>query len=101
MIDTAGRPRDPTMQYRIRLHLDKNKYRYASTIIEKVSKKSGKVYPFYFNWGTVTEDLKFIPNRNYILAKYEEKIKLIFPKEWDISETMKYGPLPDSGGYII
>ena len=87
----AGRPRNPDMQYTIRLHLDKNKYRYASTVVEKTSKKTGTIYKYYNNWGTVTEDLKFIPAPKYILATTEEKSKLIFPDNWDISEIYKYG----------
>ncbi|MBQ7427989.1 MAG: hypothetical protein IJV20_12235 [Prevotella sp.] len=62
------------------------KYRYASTqrIDLKRSTSKKKAYKHY-HWGTVDEELRFIPGKNYIYASPEERAKLIFPNDWDMS----------------
>ncbi len=37
------------------------------------------------HWGTVTEDLRFIPGKRYLQASEEELARLIFPEGWDLS----------------
>ncbi|MCR5170404.1 MAG: hypothetical protein K6C33_08085 [Desulfovibrio sp.] len=38
------------------------------------------------HWGTVDEKLRFHPNARFLLASEEERTKLIFPENWDLSE---------------
>lgn len=41
------------------------------------------------HWGTVTDELKFIPGKQYLYASPEERAKLIFPEGWALSEIEK------------
>ena len=41
------------------------------------------------HWGTVTDEFKFIPGKQYLYASPEERAKLIFPEGWDLSEIEK------------
>ncbi len=41
------------------------------------------------HWGAVTEELKFIPGKQYLYASPEERARLIFPEGWDLSEIEK------------
>ena len=79
----VGRPKNPFTKYTVRLHKDKQ-YRYAATQEYYNDKVTGKLKHKYTFWGTVTEDLVFIPGSKYKLAAKEERDLLIFPKEWDL-----------------
>jgi len=41
------------------------------------------------HWGTVTEDLKFMPSAKFIFLPPEERRKYVFPEGWDLSEPDK------------
>lgn len=64
-------------------------YRYASTqpIVVEPDRKSGRNKHKRIHWGTLDDDNKFHPNQNYIIASPEERAKLIFPEDWDLSEA--------------
>lgn len=64
-------------------------YRYASTqpIIEDPNRESGRNKHRRVHWGTVDDDMKFHPNHRYITAPPEERARLVFPAEWDLSEA--------------
>lgn len=64
-------------------------YRYASTRPRVKNEATGKNTNKSIHWGTVTEDLKFIPNKRYIYEKPEVRNKLVFPEGWDLSEIEK------------
>ena len=81
-----ARPVDPDAQYRVRLHVIDN-YTYASTQPPHIDPNTGKKKYRHVHWGTVDETLKFIPGTKFHLASPEERNKLIFPKEWDMSEV--------------
>ena len=81
-----GRPKNPFAKYTVRLHKDKQ-YRYAATQEYYNDSATGKLKHKYTFWGTVTEDLVFIPGPKYKLAAKEERDLLIFPKEWDLKNT--------------
>ena len=49
------------------------------------------------HWGTVTEDLRFIPGKRYLLASEEERSRLIFPDGWDLSAAEGGGGAGASG----
>ena len=83
-----SRKPDPEAQYRIAIHVDKG-YRYASTQPAFVDPESGKRTYRRIHWGTVDDNNRFIPGKAYIFASIEERSKLIFPKDWDLSEIEK------------
>ena len=84
MFYQVPRPVDPDAQYRVKPHVTKG-YTYASTRPPFVDPKSGiKKYP-YVHWGTVDNYLKFIPGTTFYIATDEERGRLIFPENWDVS----------------
>lgn len=83
-----GRPVNPESRYRVKPHVT-NGYTYASTQPPSEDPITGKKRYSYVHWGLVDENLKFIPSSKYILASVEERSKLIFPPEWDMSEVHK------------
>jgi len=79
---------DPDAGYRIAVHCDKG-YRYASTQPAVVDPETGKRSYRRIHWGTVDENNRFIPGKAYIFASLEERSRLIFPDDWDLSEVRK------------
>ena len=79
---------DANTAYRVRLH-NNGGYRYASTqpIIEDSDKESGRKKHRRVHWGTVDANMKFHPNHRYITTPPEERARLIFPEDWDLSEA--------------
>ena len=71
-------------------------HRYASTKTYATDDAGKKRYS-YKHWGTVDEGNKFHPNANYFYAPVTERLKLIFPKEWDLSEAEKLSGLKHRG----
>ena len=83
----AGRKANPMSPYKVFLHKDK-KYRYAATQ-RKNETTSGKKSKYTItHWGTVSENLVFSPNATYRLTDVKERMKLIFPEDWDISVAL-------------
>ena len=87
-IVTMARPISADTANKVTLHINGG-YRYASTRPRVVNEATGKNTNKSIHWGTVTEDLKFIPNQRYIYASLEERSKLVFPENWDLSEIQK------------
>ena len=83
-----ARPVDPNTPYRISIHVT-NGYRYACTQPSMVHPKTGKRTHRLVHWGTVDDNLKFRPGKQYIATPPEERQKLIFPEDWDLSEIDK------------
>ena len=83
-----ARPIDPNAQYRVKPHIN-NGYIYASTQPSYTDPDTGKKKYRYIHWGSVGENLKFIPGSRFFLAPPEERSLLIFPDEWDMSEAEK------------
>jgi hypothetical protein len=89
-----ARPVDPDAQYRIKLHVTSG-YTYASTQPPSIDPETGKKKYRHIHWGTVVpagrqnEKLKFIPGSTFYLASPEERNRLIFPEDWDMSEVEK------------
>lgn len=84
----AGRHRNPDTNYKVALRVT-GPYRYAATQPNIVDPVTGQAKRKFVYWGDVTEDMKFIPNSRYRLASEEERKKLIFPENWDMSEVQK------------
>ena len=80
----TGRPPKADSGYHVSPH-NMNGYRYASTQPAYIDPDTGKKKNHYVHWGRLTEDNRFVPGKAYILATPEERQKLIFPADWDIS----------------
>ena len=94
----AGRPKNPETDYKIFIHRATT-YRYAATQPYIMDEKTGAKKRRYIYWGNVSEDLKFTPNERYLLATPEERNKLIFPSEWDLSAIEKLKENPNVSVY--
>ena len=83
-----ARTADTATTYKVKIHTN-NGYRYASTqpLIVDPERTSGRNKHKRIHWGTLDDDMKFHPNNNYIMASPEERAKLIFPDDWDMSEA--------------
>ena len=95
-----ARPVDPTATYRISIH-NIGGYRYASTQPAYLDPETGKTKHKRIHWGTVDESNKFIPGSKYIFASIEERSKLIFPENWDMSELEKLSGGRKPGRLVI
>ena len=83
----VGRPKNPQTDFKVMLHVHRS-YRYAATVpYEPDPKNPGKMRRRYVFWGSVTDNLRFIPNERYLFTPSKERDRLIFPKEWDMSEA--------------
>lgn len=80
----TGRPVNENTIYKVSIHVN-GKHRYASTQPFTVGEDGRKRYT-HKHWGTVDEGLRFHPNTTYLYASIEERQKLIFPKDWNLSE---------------
>ena len=81
-----GRPVNDSAQYTVKPHITKG-YTYASTQPSYIDVNTGKKKYRRIHWGSVDENLKFMPGTQFFMATPEERSKLIFPEEWDISAT--------------
>lgn len=61
---------------------------YASTHPYTVTPEGKRKYSI-LHWGTVDQNLKFFPDSRYIYASHEERSRLIFPDQWDMSLAYK------------
>ena len=68
-----------------RISIHKNGgYMYASTHPYTMTPEGKRRYSI-LHWGTVDQNLKFVPGPRYIYASLEERSRLIFPEGWDMS----------------
>lgn len=77
------RPVNPNSQYTIKPHKTKGLI-YASTQPPVIDPETGRKKYTYIHWGRIENGL-FIPGQTYILASPEERAKLIFPDNLDMS----------------
>jgi hypothetical protein len=82
------RPINPNAQYTIKPHHN-NKYTYASTQPPYIDPKTGKKKYKYKHWGTIDQNKTFHPNITYLTTPPQERDKLIFPKDWDLTQITK------------
>jgi len=92
----VARPVDPAAQYRVKPHVTKG-YIYASTQPPYIDDKTGKKKYRYVHWGTVDENLRFLPGTLFFLSSPEERARLIFPEGWDMSEAKRLTGLREPG----
>lgn len=85
----TGRPVNPDTIYRVGIHRNGG-HVYATTQPFTIGADGRKHYR-HRHWGTVDEaaGMKFFPGTEYLLASPEERSKLIFPQDWDLSELKK------------
>ena len=82
-----ARPTKADSIYRVALHKNGG-YMYATTHPYTITNDGKRKYSC-LHWGAVTEELKFIPGKQYLYASPEERARLIFPEGWDLSEIEK------------
>ena len=80
----TGRPAKASTIYKVSIHNNGGR-KYASTQPFTVDDDGRKHYT-HKHWGIVDDDMRFHPNSTYFYAPIEERRKLIFPAEWDLSE---------------
>ena len=92
-----ARTTKPDSIYRVSLHRNGG-YRYAATHPFTVD-ASGKRKYSILHWGTVTEDLRFIPGKRWMETPEDIRRKLVFPEGWDLSAAEAAGaPGAGAGG---
>lgn len=84
---TMSRPTREESIYKVSIHKNGG-YMYASTHPYTVD-ENGKRQYVNCHWGTVDENKRFIPGKRYLYASLEERARLIFPDDWDMSEARK------------
>jgi hypothetical protein len=73
-------------EYAMKIHKN-GKYLYASTQpIVSVNEDGSKNYK-RIHWGILDENLKFIPNKNFLMLSKRDKLKYKFPENWDVTEV--------------
>ena len=95
-----ARPVDPESGYRVKIHVN-NGRRYASTQPSVVDPATGKKKYHRIHWGTVDADNRFHPDNRYLATPIEERSKLIFPPDWDLSEVEKLSGCHKPGRPVI
>ena len=79
-----GRPAKANSIYKVSIH--KNNGRMYAVTHPYTTGEDGKRRYSYKNWGAVDDDGRFHPNSAYFYATLEDRRRLIFPAEWDLSE---------------
>jgi hypothetical protein len=90
-----GRKVAPNSQYQVKPH-HAGGYTYASTQPPYVDPETGKKKYRHIHWGSVDENRKFIPGAPYLIASPEERARLIFPQDWDLSLATNCTGVPGS-----
>ena len=80
----TGRPAKASTIYKVSIHNNGGR-RYASTQPYTVD-ENGKKHYTHKHWGIVDDDMRFHPNSTYFYASLEERRRLIFPSDWDLSD---------------
>lgn len=91
-----ARTSKPDSIYRVSVHRNGG-HAYAATHPFTVD-SSGKRRYSVIHWGTVTEDLRFIPGKRYLEASEEERGRLVFPEGWDLAAAGGGAAEPEAGG---
>ena len=73
----------PDSIYRISVHRNGG-HTYAATHPFTIDKDGNRKYRVE-HWGTVTDELRFIPGKRFLQAPEEVRRSLIFPEGWDLS----------------
>jgi hypothetical protein len=91
-----GRPSDPLTPYRIKPHVV-GEHIYASTQPTFDDPETGKKVSRRIHWGKVVDGVRFVPGNKFFLSTPEERAKLVFPDDWDLSEAETFTGLRQPG----
>jgi hypothetical protein len=91
-----GRPADPDTPFRLKPHTTQG-YTYASTQPSFIDPETGVKRSQHIHWGRIVDGDRFIPGERFFLATPEERSRLIFPDDWDISEAERFTGLRRPG----
>ncbi len=80
-----SRPTKEESVYKVSIHKNGG-YMYAATHPYTIDENGKRKY-VYHHWGIVDESKTFIPGKRYVFASLEERAKLVFPDDWDMSEV--------------
>ncbi|MDR0356294.1 MAG: hypothetical protein LBJ64_11280 [Deltaproteobacteria bacterium] len=94
-----ARPAAPEAKHRIKPHRTNGKT-YAGTQTSYLDPATGKKKYRYVHWGKVDDDLKFWPNSAFFAVAPEERAKLVFPENWDMSEAEKFAAMQEREGAV-
>ena len=86
----------PDSIYRVSLHRNAG-HMYAATHPFTLDDSGRRKYSV-IHWGTVTEELRFIPGKRYLEAPTELRGRLVFPEGWDLSAAEAAGAGPGTKG---
>ena len=92
----AARKADPQSRYRVMAH-KANGYVYAATC-ETVVDEGGKKGRRYTHWGALEDGRTFVPNLRYLALSAQERERLVFPADWDISKVGSCAPMAGEVG---
>ena len=79
-----ARPANENSIYRVSIHKNGD-YNYATTHTYTIDEHGKRKYN-YRHWGKIDENKKFYPGQAFVYASIEERKRLIFPPDWDLSE---------------
>lgn len=82
-----SRPTKEESIYKISIHKNGG-YMYAATYPYTIDENGKRKY-VNCHWGIVDGNKKFFPGKRYIFASLEERAKLVFPDDWDMSEVKR------------
>ncbi len=82
-----SRPTKEESIYKVSIHKN-GWYMYAATHSYTID-ENGNRKDVHYHWGVVDEKKKFIPGKHYVFANLEERERLIFPDDWDMSEAKR------------
>ena len=87
-----SRPTKEESIYKASIHKNGG-YKYAATHPYTVDENGNQKY-VYCHCGVVDENKKFIPGKRYVFASLEERKRLIFLDDWDMSEAKPASSAP-------
>lgn len=91
-----SRPVKDDSIYKVSIHHNAG-YDYAATHPYTLTPDGKRKYSI-IHWGTVTENLQFVPGKRWYAASEEERAKLIFPEDWDLRHIKDTATKDESNG---
>ncbi len=84
-----ARPRLEGTNYKMSIHVA-NGHRCASTQPLVVDGETGMTRNVRIHWGTVDDNLRFLPGKRFFYASPAERAKFVYPDNWDLGELDKF-----------
>jgi len=83
-----ARPRLKGTNYKMSIHVA-NGHRYASTQPLVVDGETGMTRNVRIHWGTVDDNLRFLPGKRFFYTSPAVRAKFVYPDNWDLGELDK------------